>query len=151
MPIRKQDTNVFDNFELRLNESSKKFLRETSKWAFVLSIIGFVLSGFLLFVGIFSLIFFNDAATVLASLSELPPYAYSIIYMLIAVISFFPALYLYTFSRKMKVALSEKDTEDLTTAFSKLKSYYKFLVLAIISVVFVAILGILFLILLSNS
>ncbi|MCH2194366.1 DUF5362 family protein [Kordia sp.] len=151
MPIRKQDSSVFDNFELRLNESSKKFLRETSQWAFVLSMIGFVLSGFLLFVGIFSLIFFNDAATVLSNLSELPPYAYSIIYMLIAVVSFFPALYLYSFSRRMKTALLEKDTDDLTKAFSKLKLYFKFLTLAIFCVIAAAILTILFLVLLSNS
>ncbi|MGH1384766.1 DUF5362 family protein [Kordia sp.] len=151
MPIRKQDTNVFDNFELRLNESSKKFLRETSKWAFVLSMIGFVLSGFLLFVGIFLLIFFNDAGTVFASLGELPPYVYSIIYILIAIISFFPALYLYTFSRRMKTALLEKNTEDLTAAFSKLKLYYKFLVISIIGVVFIVILTILFLILMNNG
>lgn len=151
MPIRKQDTNVFDNFELRLNESSKKFLHGTSKWAFVLSMIGFVLSGFLLFVGIFSLIFFNDAGTVFASLGELPPYVYSIIYVLIAIISFFPALYLYTFSRRMKTALLEKNTEDLTVAFSKLKLYYKFLVISIISVLLISVLAILFLILMNNG
>ncbi|MFK7748670.1 MAG: hypothetical protein AB8B65_09780 [Kordia sp.] len=151
MPIRKQNTNVFDNFELRLNESSKKFLRETSKWAFVLSMIGFVFSGFLLFVGIFSLIFFNEATTVFESLIEFPPYVYSILYMVFSVISLFPAIYVYSFSRRMKTALSEKNTEDLTAAFSKLKLYYKFLVIAITTTVLIAILAILFIVLINNA
>jgi len=151
VPIRKQDSSVFDNFELRLNESSKKLLREASKWAFVLSIIGFVASGILLFIGIFALIFFNEANTVFQGFSEFPPYVYAITYMLIAIISFFPARYLFNFSRRMKVALAEKSTKDLLIAFNKLKLYLKFIVITIVSLVAVSILTILFLVLLNNA
>ena len=151
MPIRKQDSTVFDNFELRLNESSKKFLREASKWAFVLSILGFISSGLLLFIGIFALIFFNEANTVFQGFSEFPPYVYAIFYMVIAIISFFPARYLFNFSRRMKIALAEKNTNDLTLAFKKLKLYFKFIVIAILSLVVVSLLSILFLVLLTNA
>lgn len=151
MPIRKQDSNVFDNFELRLNESSKKFLRDASKWAFVLSILGFISSGLLLFIGIFALIFFNEANTVFQGFSEFPPYVYAIIYMLIAIISFFPARYLFNFSRRMKIALAEKNTNDLTLAFKKLKLYFKFIVIAILSLVLTSFLAMLFLVLLNNA
>ncbi len=126
MPFRKQASSVFDNFELRLNESSKKFLRETSKWAFVLSIIGFIVSGLLLFIGMFTLIFFNDVGTT-SQYGGIPFWMLSLIYMVSAVVGFFPSVYLYSFSRRMAVALREKNTEDLTLAFSKLKSYFKFL------------------------
>lgn len=126
MPFRKQDNSVFDNFELRLNENSKKFLRETSKWAFVLSIIGFIVSGLLLFIGMFTLIFFNDVGTT-SQYEGIPLYILSLIYSGVAIIGFFPSVYLYSFSRKMAEALREKSTEDLTLAFSKLKSYFKFL------------------------
>jgi uncharacterized integral membrane protein len=126
MPFRKQDSSVFDNFELRLNDRSQKFLRETCRWAFILAIIGFVVSGLLLFIGIFALIFFNDVNTQ----GVIPVYMLSSIYIVIAVIGFFPSVYMYSFSRRMANALREKNTEDLTAAFSKLKSYFKFLGIA---------------------
>jgi len=145
VPIRKQDSNVFDNFELRLNESSKKFLRKASTWAFVLSIIGFVVSGLLLFVGMFSLIFFNEAKTVFEGFSEFPPYVYSIFYILIAIINFIPALYLSSFSRRMKAALRDKNTSDLEKAFSKLNMYFMFVSIAALSTIFMSLLSIVFL------
>jgi uncharacterized integral membrane protein len=126
MPFRKQDSSVFDNFELRLNDRSQKFLRETCRWVFILAIIGFVVSGLLLFIGIFALIFFNDVNTQ----GVIPVYMLSSIYIVIAVIGFFPSVYMYSFSRRMANALREKNTEDLTAAFSKLKSYFKFLGIA---------------------
>ncbi|MEM6718210.1 MAG: hypothetical protein AAF611_02745 [Bacteroidota bacterium] len=151
MPIRKQDSSVFDNFELRLNESSKKFLRETSKWAFVFSIIGFVFCGVMLFIGIFALMFFKEAKTVFSFFSEFPPYIYAAFYIVIAVVSFFPARYVYNFSRRIKTAIAEKNTTDLTTAFSKLRLYFKSLVLAVIGLTSVFVLAILFIILLKNG
>ncbi|PTX62630.1 hypothetical protein C8N46_10225 [Kordia periserrulae] len=151
MPIRKQDKNVFDNFELRLNESSKKFLREASKWAFVFSIIGFVFCGIMLFIGIFALMFFKEAKTVFSSFSEFPPYVYAIFYIIIAIVSFFPARYVYNFSRRIKTAIAEKNTTDLTIAFSKIKLYFKSLVLAVLGLTIVLILAILFVILINNG
>ena len=130
MPIGQQETNsVFDNFELRLNEISKKYLRETAKWAFMLSIIGFILVG--LFVLFAVLIFVMSSALNSASnpfqQQGLPIGVAAFIYIIMAALYFFPVLYLYKFSRKMKVALLEKNTEDLTAAFSNLKSFFKFL------------------------
>lgn len=130
MPIGQQETNsVFDNFELRLNEISKKYLRETAKWAFMLSIIGFILVG--LFVLFAVLIFVMSSALNSASnpfqTQGLPIAFVAFIYIIMAALYFFPVLYLYKFSRKMKVALLEKNTEDLTAAFSNLKSFFKFL------------------------
>ncbi|MBC8754800.1 hypothetical protein H2O64_08970 [Kordia sp. YSTF-M3] len=129
MPFRKQDSSVFDNFELRLNESSKKFLRETAKWAFILAIIGFIMIGIFVFVAVFFLVMFT------ALNSSVNPFVQSglsvefvaIVYFVMALLYFFPVLYLYKFSRKMKSALIEKNTEDLTLAFSNLKSFFKFI------------------------
>ena len=129
MPFRKQDNSVFENFELRLNEQSKKFLRETAKWAFILSIIGFIMIGIFILVAVFFIVMifttssnFNPLAQSGASVEIL-----AIVYFLMALLYFFPVLFLYRFSKKMKSALLEKNTEDLTTAFSNLKSFYKFI------------------------
>ena len=129
MPLRKQGDSVFDDFELRLNESSKKFLRETAKWAFILSIIGFIFIGIFVFIAVFFLVMYA------AINSNVNPFARNglsvefvvIVYFVLAVLYFFPIFYLYKFSRKMKSALLEKNTEDLTAAFSNLKSHYKFI------------------------
>lgn len=138
MPIRKEENNsVFDNFELRLNESSKKFLRETSKWAFVLSIVGFVIVGLFVFMAVFFFVMLVDVRSNLNPFHELgmPAWYFGLVYLLIAIIYFFPILYLYKFSRKMKSALIDKNTEDLTAAFSNLRSHYKFIGIIVLIIV----------------
>lgn len=146
MPIREQDNSVFDNFELRLNDRSKKFLTETSKWTFILAIIGFIGIGLMLFFAVFFLIAFsvintsNNAYTAIG----LHPYVFAIIYLISAIVSFFPVLYLYRFSRKMKAAIADKNTEDLTAAFSNLKSHYKFIGITTIIFILFYIVSILF-------
>ncbi|WP_046757637.1 DUF5362 family protein [Kordia jejudonensis] len=138
MPLKKQeDSSVFDNFELRLNEQSKKFLRETARWAFILSIIGFIVIGLFVFVAVFFGVMFS------AFNSNANPFQQQglsggfigIVYFVLAILYFFPVMYLYRFSRRMKAALAEKSTDGLTRAFSSLKSHYKFLGIVILSIV----------------
>lgn len=128
MPLRQEKSSVFDNFELRLNESSKKFLRETAKWAFILSIIGFILIGLFVFVAVFFVVMFSALNTNTNPLyGGLSGGFIAIVYFVMAILYFFPVMYLYRFSRRMKSALVEKSTDDLTRAFSSLKSHYKFM------------------------
>ena len=49
------------------------------------------------------------------------------IYVIIALIYFFPISYLFKFAKKMKNALKSSDNTELTSAFSNLKSHYKFI------------------------
>ena len=37
-----EENSVFEKFELQFDQTAKDFLRETAKWAYFLSIIGFV-------------------------------------------------------------------------------------------------------------
>ena len=53
--------------------------------------------------------------------------AMTIVYLLFAVLYFFPVYYLMQFSNKMKKALATKDDEILADAFQVLKSHYKFI------------------------
>lgn len=41
------EQSVIGNFEMKLNESAKDFLKETAKWAYFLSIIGYIGIGFI--------------------------------------------------------------------------------------------------------
>lgn len=150
MPFRKKDSSVFDNFELRLNDRLQKLLRTSCRWAFIIAITGFIASGLLLFFGMFMLIFFNDVGTI-DQYGGIPAYVLSIIYIVVAVITFLPTLYLYSFSRRMAEALREKNTEDLTIAFSKLKSYFKFIGITILIIIGLYIIALIFAILAGVS
>src|SRR5690606_1643028 len=69
---------------------------------------------------------------------------FGLIYIVLAVIYFFPVLYLFNFSRKLKIALASNDMSSLTEAFSNLKSHYKFIGILAIVVVSIYILAFVF-------
>lgn len=141
-----ENESAFEKFELNFSEEIKGYLKEIAKWAYFLSILGFVGLGIMVIFGLF----FG------AIMGSLPSNAYSmgystgmgIAYVILALIYFFPILYLYKFAKKMKAALRTKDNNELTSAFSNLKSHYKFIgiftliILSIyILIFFVAIVG----------
>jgi hypothetical protein len=120
------------NFELELNQSAKGFLKETAKWAYFLSILGFIGVGLMVVIAIF-------AGTIFGVIGNMMPgeiagkigAAFGIIitifYLLLAGLYFFPVYYLYKFASNAKTALQKEDTETLTTSFQYLKSHYKFI------------------------
>ncbi len=120
---------------LKLNNHAKEFLKEAAKWTKFLSIVGFIAIGLLVVVALFfgaifsSLSGFGDAG--------LGGGFITVIYLLVAVLYFFPVYYMYKFSVNMKSALRENDEDTLTKAFEYLKSHYKFIgILTIIMISF---------------
>ena len=118
-----------ENFEMQLNESAKGFLKETAKWAYFLSILGYVGIGIIVLVAIF-------AGSIFSRMSSMSPMGnfgagigtiITIVYLLIAALYFFPVYYLNKFASNAKMALRDNDTETLTTSFEYLKSHYKFI------------------------
>ncbi|QOD61236.1 hypothetical protein H9I45_01955 [Polaribacter haliotis] len=111
--------------ELTLNGASKSFLRETAKWTYFLSILGFIGLGLTVIFSFFAGTVFSN----LPNMNEIPfdfgP-VMTVTYLIIVAIYFFPILYLYKFSVNMKKALQSKSDDDLAVAFEKLKSHYKF-------------------------
>jgi len=115
-------------FELQIDHQSSAYLNETAKWTKFLSIVGFVFCGIILLVAIFmgSLIgsaFSRYGATGASGFGGI----FSFVYIVIALLYFFPCLYLFNFSNKMKTALRNNDQEQLNTSFKNLKSCFKFL------------------------
>ena len=122
-----EEKSQFETFELNLSNTIAGHLKEISSWSYFLSIVGFVGIGFMILVGIFF-------GTVMGSLPTNPYEGlgintgyFGLIYVVIAAFYFFPVLYLFNFSRKMKSALQNKSNDDLTSAFANLKSHYKFI------------------------
>ncbi len=124
--------------ELKLNNYAIGFLKETAKWVNFLAIMGFIGIGLIVIIAIF-------AGAIFSALPDSNPYAeisggiITVIYLLIAVLYFFPVLYMYRFADKMKTALRRNDEDALTDAFMHLKSHYKFIgILTIVMLAFYA-------------
>jgi hypothetical protein len=125
-----ENNSAFDSFELQLTESAKLFLRETAKWGRFLSIVGYVVIG-LMVLGAFAMFALGGAMESLGGgmaggMMAMGGTAIGIIYLLIALLYFFPVMYLYKFSTKTLAAFNNNNTEQLTDAFENLKSHYKF-------------------------
>ncbi len=136
-----ENKSAFESFELNITNTIIGFLKETSTWTYFLSILGFIGIGLMV---IFGLLF----GTIYGSVSgpANPPGStglVGLVYVLMALLYFFPVLYLFNFSRKMKSALQSKNNEDFMMAFSNLKSHYKFV--GILAIVVISIYVLLFL------
>ena len=127
--------------ELRITEEAKQYLKATSSWTTFYAIICFISVGFLAIFGVIMLLsgsFLSSMGTYsYASFSNMPFMFAGFLYIVLAVVLIFPALYLYRFSKKTSEALALNDTETLTSAFENMKSYWKFIgIMTIISIAF---------------
>lgn len=119
---------------------SKNYLHETAKWAKLLAIAGFIMTGLLVLIAFGVGAFMNNFSKLGgAQTGPFSSIIITIFYLAIAAIYIFPCLYLYRFAIKTKLALAENDTNQLTEALMNQKSLYKFMgVATIIMLVFYA-------------
>jgi hypothetical protein len=135
------DGNISGDDVLHINSTMIQYLSEIAKWAKFLSILGFISIGFLIILAIF-------IGSVLSSISAvmnngMNSMIFSSIYLVMAIIYFFPVLSLYKFSNHTKNAITERNNTVLQEAFLNLKSHYKFI--GISAIVFLALyVGIIF-------
>ncbi|MDT7832008.1 DUF5362 family protein [Flavobacteriaceae bacterium S356] len=125
---------------LTLNNQTLAFLREIAKWTNFLAIVGFIGIGLVVLMALFGGAFLASAASEFGGGTEAVGGAFfTIIYLLVALLYFFPVYYLFKFSRNMKASLQSKDESALTKAFEYMKSHYKFVgILTIIMLSFYA-------------
>lgn len=92
-----EEHSVIENFEMKLNESAKDFLKEAAKWAYFLSILGYIGIGFIVFAALF-------AGTLFSTMGKMNPamgmmgssfgIVMAVVYLLIAALYFFPVYYI---------------------------------------------------------
>lgn len=121
--------------ELILTDVSISMIAEIAKWAKFLAIIGFVGIGLMVVLSfsigtIFSLL--NEFQQ--ASPFPFPGFLFGFIYFIIAIIYFFPVLYLYRFSIHAKEALKITDNGLLEKALINLKAHYRYIGIVMIVV-----------------
>lgn len=121
-----------NKINLELNEQAVAALRESAKWSYFLSILGFIGIGFMLLAAIFM-------GSIMAAVPNDPygqggmnPFGMmkgfiSILYVIIALLYFFPILYLYRYASGMKQGLLMSDSDTVSNALVNLKSHHKFL------------------------
>jgi len=115
--------------KLIVTEEMRSYIYEISKWARFLSIIGFILSAFLI-IGSFGI---GAALTANPSMvAQLGPLAgagaigVTIVYLILALMYFYPSLLLFRFSNKGKKGVLYGDQESLDNAMMNMKSLFKF-------------------------
>jgi hypothetical protein len=115
--------------QLILTEEAQYYLQKAGEWAYFLGIIGFILSGLILLIALF-------IGTILSAISQFQPNnsgmnpaamggMLTVVYGLIAVFYFFFSLYIYQFGNRIKKGIVFSNTEEITLALSKLKSFFK--------------------------
>ena len=138
------DSNMNDGFVI--TEASRGYLRETAKWAKFLAIVGFVIMGFLVLFGLF---FGAIMGSTMSGLEDaglgagIGAGAFGAIYVVMALLYFFPTLYLYRFATRTKQALLDSDSEGLAWGLEQLKSTFKFM--GIMMIVILALYALMFL------
>ncbi|TPG40163.1 hypothetical protein [Flavobacterium pectinovorum] len=125
-----EETSVFEKFELQLDQTARDFLKETAKWAYILSIIGYVGIGLMLLLAVFAGSIFSSMGSAMPGMGGLGGsfgIIMAFVYVFIAAIYFFPIYYLNKFAVNAKRAFRDNDSEALTNALGYLKSHYKFI------------------------
>ena len=115
-------------FDLQVDQTAMAYLRDAARWAKFLSVAGFIFCGLFVVVAILvmsllSTLFNSVGASGVAGIGAVP---IAFVYILIAILNFFPCLYLYNFAVKMQLALAGNDQEQLNTSFKNMRAFYRF-------------------------
>jgi hypothetical protein len=128
-----------------LNEAALFYLSEARKWAKFLAIMGFIGIGLMVIGGIIMGIAMSFVSGITQSpMAVLPSGFFVILYLVMALIYFFPVNFLYRFSVKLGASLATGNEEELSAAFMNLKSLFKFMGILIIVTYSFVILGFIF-------
>lgn len=130
------DESANDPTDFGITPTAINFLTEIRKWVNFLAILGFIMVGLMALFSLFAGAIFSAFSTQMGTAFPIGGFA-GFIYILIALLYFFPILYLYRFGSNLKAALATRNSKSLEKAFSNLKSHYKFIgILAIITLSF---------------
>lgn len=136
---------------IALDAQSRYYLTIAGKWATFLGIVGFIGTGFILLAAVFigTILTYvahlspsemgvptTEGAASVSSILGAASGIVSFIYVLLAVVSFFVAYYLYRFGSGIKKSLLYNDTIAVTKSLGYLKSYFK--LIGIITIVVLA-------------
>lgn len=116
-------------FELAIDQESHSHLAETARWAKFLAIVGFVTCGLIAIMAFVIGPYLSSTAFAAFPGNGLGAAAGALItalYLAIAVAYFFPCLFLFHFSVRLKAALRDNDQVKLTSSLKAQKTLFKY-------------------------
>jgi Family of unknown function (DUF5362) len=133
------------NNDLQVTPQAQSYLTESAKWGKFLAIMGFIFCGLMVILAFF----------IPAYLLQMPQYSttpsgftsgmkagMTVLYLLMALLFFFPFLYLYRFSTKMQIATKNISQENFDESLMNLKSMFKFY--AILTIIMLSLYALIF-------
>ena len=125
-----QETTLFG---FGIDTASRAHLAEAAKWAKFLAIVGFVVCGLIVIVGIFAGSFlsmmsgvYSDEYRGSSALTRGMGAFLAVLYIGMAILFFFPYLFLFRFANHMKSALNTNDQQTLNSSFQNLKIMFRY-------------------------
>ena len=119
------------NNDLQVTPQAQSYLTESAKWGKFLAIVGFIFCGLMVILAFLIPAFLsevtrNSASEATLSFSSSTRTVMTVLYLILAVLLFFPCIYLYRFSVKMQMATRNISQENFDDALMNLKSMFKF-------------------------
>ncbi|HET6768473.1 MAG TPA: DUF5362 family protein [Chitinophagaceae bacterium] len=138
-----QETTLFG---FGIDTASRAHLSEAARWAKFLAVIGFIVCALIVIVGIFAGSFlsmmpgvYNDEYRGSPALTGGLAAFLAVFYIGLAILFFFPYLFLFRFANQMKSALNTNDQQTLNSSFQNLKIMFRYVgILTIILLSFYA-------------
>lgn len=116
-----------------LTKGSKSHLMEIAKWSSFFGILGFIGTGLMVIVSLFAGTMFSKLNAFNPAMSEFPSGAgagfsavFTVLYLVIALLYFFPSLYLYKSGKALKTGLRSNNENEIEEGLKNLKSNFKF-------------------------
>lgn len=123
----KEEIVVPKESEITLNKVAISYLRSASSWVKFLSILGFVGIGILVILSLFiGTIFTKLQSTAELPIQPVPTLILSAIYLVLALVYFFPIFYLYKFAVKSKKSIETNSSEGIAKAMKYLYKHFQF-------------------------
>jgi hypothetical protein len=135
-----------------LTENARRYLQEASPWLRFIGVLGFIGCGFTALMGVIFLTVFPALTRLSGNFdfearyeffrggimnhSRIMEGAIGFLYIIIALISFFPARFVYNFGAKLRAYMMSNSEKDLEAALKNNKSLWKFA--GILSIVYLA-------------
>lgn len=122
-------------FSLSIDPVTKAHLSETARWARFLAIVGMIGLALMVVFGVFYSIWLSTAiGSLYNQVGVESPSRYNAgaavgsvaMFVITALVGFFPLLFIYRFSVQMKAALTSNDQESLNSSFQNLKRYFRY-------------------------
>jgi hypothetical protein len=117
--------------KIEIEQETLNYLNTTRKWTMFFAIIGFIFLGLMIIIGIAAGTFLSAFKSGAAN-TGIPEILIFIILFALAVMYFFPILFLFRFSKHTANAVHSLNKEELRKAFKNLKSYFVYLGIMVI-------------------